>query len=210
MNMLFVVFCLVSQPVDTLWTVDFSSTSGEWIAGPQWQWLDDSAFLDIECGYVSSGYDSNEDSLISPTFIVPENADSLVGIFDHYWWGHGNRYGAPLEWAKSTSYLLMYSSARSVAIELWEVFGLCEDSRIHDGSRSLTYSVFDSGYVFIPLLDVSAGDSLSFVFKGLVEAYVQYGSAQAFIEWNLFTFTILNYPDVALERYTWGAIKAAF
>ncbi len=213
MSMLFLVFCLLSQSVDTLWTVDFSTTAGEWVTGPQWQWLDDSVFLDIECGGTDCGgyYYSDEDSLLSPLFIVPENADSLVVVFDHYWWGLGGCH-APSEWAQSTSSLSMYSSASpGVLQELWEVSAFIEtDYCMSPSGVDVYYSEVDSGYVFVPVLNVSAGDSLSFVYRGLVEAYVNYMNALAYIEWNLYSFTILNYPSVNLERSTWGAIKATF
>ncbi|MCD6587395.1 MAG: hypothetical protein J7K88_02470 [Candidatus Fermentibacteraceae bacterium] len=209
MSMLFLVFCLFSQSVDTLWTVDFSTTSGDWVAGPQWQWLDDSVYLDIELNEAScrSGYSSLEDSLVSPNFVVPVTADSLVLVFDHFWWGHGNKHDAA-EWSRSTSSLGLHSSANPTSIVLWEVSGYCGSPWNSDYSQS--YSVYDSGYVFVPLLDVSAGDSLSFVFRGLVETYWYNMNAIAIIEWNLYSFSILNYPYVSLERSTWGAIKATF
>ncbi len=213
MSMLFLVFCLLPQSVDTLWTVDFSTTSGDWVVGPQWQWLDDSVFLDLECGGTDYGgyYYSDEDSLISPIFVVTEDTDSLVIVFDHFWWGRGTSH-APSEWAQSTSSLNMYSSASpGTPQKLWEIFAsIGTDYCALSCSSDAYYSVYDSGYVFIPLLDVCAGDSLSFVYGGLVEAYVDYMNALAYIEWNLYSFSILNYPYVSLERSTWGAIKATF
>ncbi len=81
--------------VDTLWVVDFSSQPTGWIAGPFWEYLADCIYLDIVCGGGTSVYHSQEDSLLSPAFVVPESADSLVLVFDHYWWGHGFCWIAP-------------------------------------------------------------------------------------------------------------------
>lgn len=195
--------------VDTLYTVDFSSTPGDWIAGPQWQWLDESIFLYLELNEAvcSSGYNSLEDSLVSPSFVVPLEADSLVLVFNHFWWGHGNKHDAA-EWSKSTSSLSMNSSGYLAGIELWEVSGYCGSP--WDAGYSQSYNVYDSGYVSLPLLNVSAGDSLSFVFRGLVETYWYNMNAIAIIEWDLFSFSILSYPSVSLERSTWAAIKATY
>jgi hypothetical protein len=54
------------------------------------------------------------------------------------------------------------------------------------------------------------GDSLSFTFRGLVEANVDYMSAWAYLDWSLCSFFVLNYTDESLEPATWAAIKAAF
>jgi len=36
--------------IDTLWTVDFSTQPSGWVAGPYWEYLDDSIFLYLICG----------------------------------------------------------------------------------------------------------------------------------------------------------------
>ena len=202
---------LVIFSVDTLYTVDFSDTPGDWIAGPQWQWLGDSVFLDIWCGGDASRgiYYSNEDSLISPLFVIPENADSLVVVFEHYWWAHGF-CNTVTEWAQSTSSLAMYSSATpGVPLELWEIIGFVEidDPALASGSY---YNEADSGYVAVSLPNMSPGETITFSFTGLVESYIYYLSAYAYIEWDLFSFTILNYPSASLQRSTWAAIKATY
>lgn len=197
--------------VDTLYTVDFPSTPGDWIAGPQWMWLDNSVFLDIECGGDASRgyYYSNEDSLISPSFVIPENADSLVVVFEHCWWAHGF-CNAVTEWAKSTSSLTMYSSATpGVPLVLWEIMGFIEIDNPALSSGSY-YIETDSGYVAVSLPSMSPGDTITFSFTGLVESYVYYLSAYAYIEWDLFSFSILSHPSVSLERSTWAAIKAIY
>ncbi len=216
MNMLFFILCLVPQSVDTLWTVDFSSTSGDWIAGPFWEYTEESIFLDLMCDGMGN---SIEDSLISPDFVVPLSADSLVLVFDHYWWGHGGSSGWPTDWARSTSTLNMYSSSPPHAIELWEIVDSC-GGKINLNSDSSNgklldtrawYSLIDSGSVYISLSDVWAGDTLSFTFKGLVESYWWGGiAAEANIEWDIYLFSILNYPSVRLEQSTWGMIKTSF
>jgi len=213
MNILFSFMCLVPSSVDTLWVVDFSSQPAGWIAGPFWEHLEDCIYLEIDAGGVPYGYDSEEDSLLSPEFIVPESADSLVLVFDHYWWGYGICWIAPPEYAQSTSTLEMYGpDISSGPIELWEVYGYCgyPDCLFASPTDGETYSVTDSGSVFIPLNDVSTGDTLSFVFRGLVESYTDYMAGLAYIEWSLYTFCILNYTEVSLERSTWGSIKALF
>jgi len=199
--------------VDTLWTVDFSTQPSGWIAGPHWEYLDDSIFLDLMCNGMNF---SIEDTLISPDFVVPLSIDSLVLIFDHYWWGHGCAYGGRA-WARSTSSLDMYNYCNPpYQIELWEIVDWCglppwgSNNATHLDPPP-TYSSIDSGSVYIPLLDVSAGDTLSFTFRGLVESYwLGEVYAAAFIDWNLYTFCILNYTEVSLERSTWGSIKTSF
>ena len=195
--------------IDTLWTVDFSTQPPGWIAGPHWDYMADCIHLDIKCGGTSTGYYSQEDSLLSPDFVVPESSDSLVLVFDHYWWGQGCCTVPPPEWAQSTSTLEMYGpDVSSDPIELWEAYASCGYPPCL--LESINYSVIDSGYVFIPLIDVSAGDTLSFVFRGLVESYTDYLYSQAYIGWSLYTFHILNYTEVSLECSTWGSIKTSF
>ncbi len=119
----------------------------------------------------------------------------------------------PPEYAQSASTLEMYGTdVYSVPVGLWEVSGYCgyPDSLLASPTDPLNYSVTDSGSVYIPLIDVSAGDTLSFVFRGLVESFTDYMAAYAYIEWNLYTFCILNYTDVSLEHSTWGSIKTSF
>ena len=215
MNILFCLICLVTSSVDTLWTVDFSTQPSGWVAGPYWEYLDDSIFLYLICGGgFPSGYHSLEDSIVSPDFVVPPSADSLVLVFDHYWWGVGNA-NAPTEWSQSTSTLEMYAPDVSPdPIELWEITGYCgsppDDPGVVSNVLRMSYNVTDSGFISIPIADVSPGNTLTFVFRGLVEANVDYMAAWAVIYWNLYTFHILNYTDVSLERSTWGSIKTSF
>ena len=217
MNVLFLILCLVFQSAvfsedtpDTLWAVDFSSlTSIRWIAGPFWEYTDESIFLDLAYGG-SSG--SLEDILISPEFVVPVFADSLVLIFDHYWWGHGSAHHVS-DWARSTSTLDMYSSGNPpYPIELWKILDWCGSPNGPLLYTGYTYDLKNSGPICIPLTGVSAGDTLTFTFRGLVESYWGGGGvyAIAYIEWDLYTFMILNYPSVNLEQSTWGMIKASF
>ena len=204
--------CLVPSSIDTLWVVDFSSQPAGWIAGSFWEYLADCIYLDVMCGG-GFGYESEEDSLLSLIFIVPESADSLILVFDHFWWGHGVCYVAPPEYAQSTSTLEMYGTdVSSDPIELWEIYAFSgyPDYLLVEPTDSWPYSTIDSGSVYIPLIDVAAGDTLSFVFRGLVESYTDYMNSWAFIEWSLYTFSILNYTEVSLERSTWGAIKTQF
>ena len=214
MNILLCLICLVTSSVDTLWTVDFSTQPSGWIAGSHWEYLDDSIFLYLIAGNGKSlsNYYSQEDSLVSPEFVVPLGADSLVLVFDHYWWGVGNS-NEPEEWSQSISTLSMHAPDISpTPIELWEV---CESSGYPPLSQAEmpiggSYNVTYSGPVSIPLTGVTPGNTLTFVFRGLVEAYVTQMAAWAEIYWNLYTFHILNYTDVSLERSTWGSIKASF
>jgi len=135
-----------------------------------------------------------------------------VLVFDHYLWVVGNS-NAPTEWSQSTSTLEMYApGVLPNPIELWEV---CEHSgyppwsieKPFDGG---VYNVTYSGSVSIPLKGVLPGNTLTFIYRGHVEAYVDYMAAWAEIYWNLYTFHILNYTDVSLERSTWGSIKTSF
>ena len=216
MNMLLVILCLVPQSVDisrdtpdTLWTVDFSGpTPTAWNAGPFWEYTDESIFLDLMC---DGDNESLEDILISPDFVVPLSADSLVLIFDHYCWLHGTASHTS-DWARSTSTLDMYSSANPPnPIELWEVVEWCGSPNRPLLYTAWTYDFKYLGYVSIPLTDISAGDTLSFTFRGLVESYWWGGvCAAAAIEWDIYTFCILSYPSVTLEHSTWGMIKASF
>ena len=203
MNILFLILCLVSQSADTLWTVEFTSQPSGWIAGPYWEYTDESIFLYLMCDNKANS--SIEDILSSPEFIVPQSADSLVLVFDHYWWGYGASV-YPYDWARSTSTLYMYSSSPPYTIELWEIADSC-GGEFHD-----SYSLIDSGSVCISLISISAGDSLSFTFRGLVESYLYPTGicAEANIEWDIYTFCILSYPSVTLEQSTWGMIKASF
>ena len=203
MNILFLILCLVSQSVDTLWTVEFASQPSGWIAGPYWEYTDESIFLFLRC--VDKARSSTEDILSSPDFVVPPSADSLVLIFDHYWWGYGVSVHL-WDWARSTSTLYMYSSSPPYTIELWEIADSC------GGEFLESYSLIDSGSVCIPIPDILAGDTLSFTFRGLVESYLYPSGigAEANIEWDIYTFSILSYPSVTLEQSTWGMIKASF
>lgn len=214
MNILFFILCLVPQSVDTLWTVEFSSQPSGWIAGPNWEYTEESVYLYLHCGSGYPGYYFQEDSLISPDFVVPPSADSLVLIFDHNWWGHGSREYV-FNWAMSTSRLDMFNSANpSYPIVLWGIAAgsgsPISDYPIDTLLSKYQYSLTDSGSVFIPLTGLTAGDTLSFVFSGLVEAFVLKYDAWAYIEWDIYTFSILNYPSVSLEPSTWGMIKASF
>lgn len=203
MNILFLLLCLIPQSVDTLWTVEFASQPSGWIAGPYWEYTDESIYLYLRC--LGKCKSSIEDIFSSPEYVVPLSADSLVLLFDHYWWGYGVSVHL-WDWARSTSTLYMYSSSPPYAIELWEIADSCGGEYYDD------YSFIDSGSVSIPLPGILAGDTLSFTFRGLVESYMHaVGTwAEANIEWDIYTFSILSYPSVTLEHSTWGMIKASF
>ncbi|MEA3267348.1 MAG: hypothetical protein U9P42_10470 [Candidatus Fermentibacteria bacterium] len=200
------ILCLASYLADTLWTVDFSTFPSEWTAGSQWQWLDDSAYLDISSPDWPPGYLFNADSLFSPIFIVPASSDSLVVAFNHYWWGHGSS-NAATEWAQSTSTLSLQNvSEQGQVFQLWEITGFCQAA-----TNYVSYSIVDSGCVAVPLLGASHGDTVFFQFHGLVETYLDYMAAHATIEWNLYSFHILSYESQQhIAPMTWGSIKATF
>ena len=163
--------------------------------------------LDIDVGGLGSGYHSNQDSLLSPVFLVPENADSLVLCIEHYWWGYGS-INSPYNTAQSTSTLFMCSSsAPGQPSELWEISGYVGDNT---GQTDYGYSVVDSEPISVPITNVYPGDSLGFKLSGLVETYVYDISAYANIEWNLVSFSIINFVTQRLERGTWGAVKSSF
>ena len=205
MNILLFILCLVPQSVDTLWTVEFSSQPSGWIPGPFWEYTEESVYLYLQCSSYNWDYYFQEDSLISPDFVVPLSADSLVLVFDQNCWIYGGSIH-PYDWARSISTLDMYSSSTPYAIELWEIADSC-GGEFHD-----SYSLIDSSSACISLTDVFPRDTPSFAFRGFVESHVGYPGefAEANIEWNIYTFSILNYPSVSLEPSTWGMIKASF
>ena len=202
MNTIFLLLCLVSQTPDTLYAVDFSQPNpAGWSFGPNWEFNDDGIFLYLMCNCKQKR--SDQDSLISPEFVVPLSADSLVLEFDHYWWGHGGSSYID-DWAKSTSTLGMYRTGQPGLLELWMISDSC------GGVMSDSYSLFDSSRVNVPITNISVGDTLTFVFKGMVESYMGHMYAEAWLEWDIYTLSILNYPSVSLEQSTWGMIKASF
>ena len=199
------LLCLALNLADTLWTVNFGTSPSGWTAGSQWLWQDDSAYLGIMAHPFASGYDSESDSLLSPFFIIPSSADSLVVVFDHLWWGYGSSHAAA-EWAQSTSTLVMRNVSESGQVfQLWELTGFCQSA------MDVYYSVVDSGEVSCPVLGASPGDTVYFQYTGLVEAYVDYMSAYAYIEWDLYSFLLLSYQtQQSFVPMTWGSVKATF
>lgn len=204
------ILCLASYSADTLWSVDFGTSPSGWTAGSHWLWQVDSAYLGIMAHPFASGYHAVSDSLQSPDFVIPSEFDSLVVAFDHFWWGHGHCFAAS-EWAQSTSTLLLVNTTELYeSFLLWEINASCQAARTSKES-SPSYSVVDSGLVCIPLLGASPGDTVFFKFAGLAEAYVYYMAAYAYIDWNLYSFHILNYQtQQSLVPMSWGSIKATF
>ena len=195
-------FCLVlSASVDTLYIVDFSTQPPGWVAGPLWQWVDESAYLDIYC-YEFYDYVSEEDSLISPIITIIASSDSLEVIFDHKYITHGG--GQTSMDMAITTMSLYYKNEIDESYLLWEVvYSVGADS-------TRGYTGIDSGFVYIPFTGVAVGDTLSFTFRGKVEAEANYDPVGAWLDWNLYSFCIVNYTGVSLDQSTWGKIKASF
>jgi hypothetical protein len=192
--------CLVCPAsVDTLYTVDFSTQPPDWIPGTLWEWQTDC--INLYMGVAGSMfYWSEEDSLLSSEIILPSSLDSVAAVFEHWYWTFGG-WQAPGEWAQTTMTLTMSCSSVPDPELLWEL--------VFFGPRGY-FLESDSGFVALPLTGVAPGDTLEFTFRGLVEVQAQYMLACDTLDWDLYSFSILNFTEEGLKPATWAAIKTVF
>lgn len=189
--------------VDTLYKVEFNSILNDWIPGPQWSWHADcmNVHLLSQAGGVVEVYDS--DSLRSPVITLPSDIDSVVVVFDHWYYTYGtvNIWS----WAETTMSLQMLGPSVSPPVDLWSVYYYTE-SPLYTG-----FEYLDSGLVAVPLPQIWPGEPLCFRFNGRVGAWTDYLFARSTLSWDIRAFYILNYTDDrSFTPSTWGSIKTLF
>ncbi|NLP05153.1 hypothetical protein GX411_04300 [Candidatus Fermentibacteria bacterium] len=192
---------ICSASVDTLYKVEFNSILNDWIPGPQWAWQEDCMNVHLFCH--SGGYFTvaDRDRLLSPVITLPSDIDSVVVVFDHWYYTHGWING--MSWAETNMSLEMTVPGVSQSVDLWSLDYLIE--------YPVDYLESDSGLVSITLNQVWPGEPVIFEFYGEVSAYSSYTSATSELSWDIRAFYILNYTeDRGLEPSTWGAIKSLF
>ncbi len=190
---------------DTLFHTDFTEGMPEgWIPGEGWGYSDSLDAMNQSISSHASGYsglDEDWGTLWSHTLVLPEDADSLLFVFDVYWHGWGQGFGIPD----------VLESESKISVRSPDTLGT---ELVLQSFYASGYTSYDQTYediYAIPVTSLQPGDSLVIGFWGYTAAepddfYMEFYTAN--LDWSIREAAVLAYELSSLSPSTWGGIKS--